>query len=49
MTADDIKSESLRCGSEFKEKAKELQVVGQHLTERLKQHELEKQQNRINQ
>jgi hypothetical protein len=45
MTADDIKSESVRCGSEFKEKAKELQVVGQHLTERLKEYELEKQQN----
>jgi hypothetical protein len=45
MTADDIKSESVRCGSEFKEKAKELKVVGQHLTERLKQNELEKQQN----
>jgi hypothetical protein len=45
MTADDIKSESVRCGSEFKEKAKELKVVGQHLSERLKQNELEKQQN----
>jgi hypothetical protein len=48
MTVDDIKSESVRCGSEFKEKAKELQVVGQHLTERGKQQELGKQQNPIN-
>jgi len=45
MTVDDIKSESVRCGSKFKEKAKELQVVGQRLTERGKQQELEKQQN----
>ena len=44
MSPEDLKLETVRCGSEVAEKGRQLQVIGQHLVERGKERELEEQQ-----
>ena len=44
ITPDDLKSEAVRCGSEFKERGNQLSAMGQHLVERANKQGLEKKQ-----
>jgi hypothetical protein len=44
MTPETLKSEAVRCGSEFKEKGNELTAIGQRLVERAKKEGSEKKQ-----